>query len=93
LEAAVIHWVSARRKTMEGARFLRIGGYVSGGVLILFGIAVIALGIRGFTFTRDHISFRRHHVVRLLRHFPPALAYREGRPTPVNVASACLQPL
>jgi hypothetical protein len=25
---------------MKGGRFLRIGGYISGGVLILFGIAV-----------------------------------------------------
>jgi hypothetical protein len=35
---------------------LRVGGYVSGGVLILFGIAVIVLGIWGFAFTRDHIK-------------------------------------
>jgi hypothetical protein len=41
---------------MRNGRFLRIGGYVSGGVLILFGIAVIALGIWGFSFTRDHIE-------------------------------------
>src|SRR5688572_17773967 len=38
---------------MEDRKLLRIGGYVSGGVLILFGIIVIALGIYGFTFTRD----------------------------------------
>ena len=36
---------------MREGRFLRIGGYVSGGVLMLFGIAVIALGIWGFAFT------------------------------------------
>ncbi|MGH3135323.1 MAG: hypothetical protein ACRDPV_02365 [Gaiellaceae bacterium] len=41
---------------MKEGRFLRIGGYVSGGVLIVFGIAVIALGIWGFNFTRDHIA-------------------------------------
>jgi hypothetical protein len=41
---------------MKEGRFLRIGGYVSGGVLIVFGIAVIALGIWGFNFTRDHIE-------------------------------------
>ena len=41
---------------MKEGRLLRIGGYVSGGVLILFGIAVIALGIWGFAFTRDHIE-------------------------------------
>ena len=41
---------------MREGRLLRIGGYVSGGVLIFFGIAVIALGIWGFAFTRDHIE-------------------------------------
>jgi hypothetical protein len=41
---------------MREGRFLRIGGYVSGGLLIAFGIAVIALGIWGFTFARDHIE-------------------------------------
>jgi hypothetical protein len=41
---------------MSEGRFLRLGGYISGGVLILFGIAVIALGIWGFAFTRDHIE-------------------------------------
>jgi hypothetical protein len=43
-------------ETMREGRLLRVGGYVSGGVLILFGIAVIALGIYGFTFTRDSIK-------------------------------------
>jgi len=41
---------------MAHGKLLRLGGYVSGGVLILFGIAVIALGSYGFTFTRDHIE-------------------------------------
>jgi hypothetical protein len=41
---------------MRHGRLLRIGGYVSGGVLIVFGVAVIALGIWGFSFTRDHIE-------------------------------------
>ena len=41
---------------MSEGRSLRIGGYISGGVLILFGIAVVALGIWGFAFTRDHIE-------------------------------------
>jgi hypothetical protein len=41
---------------MGHGRLLRIGGYASGGVLIVFGIAVIALGIWGFNFTRDHIE-------------------------------------
>jgi hypothetical protein len=38
------------------AKALRIGGYVSGGVLIVFGVIVIALGAWGFTFARDHIK-------------------------------------
>jgi hypothetical protein len=41
---------------MREGRFLRIGGYISGGVLMLFGIAVVVLGIWGFAFTRDHIE-------------------------------------
>ena len=41
---------------MTEARSLRIGGYISGGLLIVFGIAVVALGIWGFAFTRDHIE-------------------------------------
>ena len=41
---------------MREGKFLRIGGYLSGGVLIFLGIAVIALGIWGFAFTRDHIE-------------------------------------
>jgi hypothetical protein len=41
---------------MKEGRFLRIGGYVSGGVLIFLGVAVIVLGIWGFAFTRDHIE-------------------------------------
>lgn len=41
---------------MNEGRGLRIGGYLSGGVLIAFGIAVIVLGVWGFKFTRDHIE-------------------------------------
>lgn len=41
---------------MKEGRFLRIGGYISGGVLIVFGVAVVVLGIWGFSFTRDHIE-------------------------------------
>ena len=41
---------------MKEGRFLRIGGYVSGGVLIVFGVAVIALGVWGFNYTRDLIA-------------------------------------
>jgi hypothetical protein len=42
--------------TVKEGKALRIGGYISGGTLIVFGIAVIALGIWGFAFTRDHIE-------------------------------------
>jgi hypothetical protein len=41
---------------MREGRGLRIGGYVSGGLLIFFGVAVIVLGVWGFAFTRDHIE-------------------------------------
>ena len=41
---------------MKHGKLLRIGGFVSGGVLTLFGIAVIALGVWAFAFTRDSIQ-------------------------------------
>jgi len=41
---------------MGEGKLLRIGGYVSGGLLIFFGVAVIVLGVWGFAFTRDHIE-------------------------------------
>ena len=41
---------------MKHRRLLRIGGFVSGGVLIAFGIVVIVLGIWAFAFTRDSIQ-------------------------------------
>ena len=41
---------------MRQGKALRIGGFISGGVLIAFGIAVVALGIWGFSFTRDSIK-------------------------------------
>lgn len=37
-------------------RRLRIGGYVSGAVLIVFGVVVIALGVWGVKFTRDQLQ-------------------------------------
>ena len=40
---------------MKTGKLAKIGGYVSGGVLIVFGIIVIALGIYGIHFTRDSI--------------------------------------
>jgi hypothetical protein len=41
---------------MRRGKALQIGGYISGGVLIVFGIDVVVLGIWGFMFTRDHIK-------------------------------------
>ena len=41
---------------MRHGKLLRIGGFISGGVLIAFGVAVIALGAWGFTFVRDSIE-------------------------------------
>ncbi len=41
---------------MKHGKVLRIGGFVSGGVLIVFGIIVVALGIYGIHFTRDSIK-------------------------------------
>ena len=41
---------------MKDGKLLRIGGFISGGVLIVFGIVVIALGIYGIHFTRDSIK-------------------------------------
>jgi hypothetical protein len=47
---------TSRRRTVSEGRGLRVGGYISGGLLIVLGIAVIVLGIWGFNFTRDHIA-------------------------------------
>jgi hypothetical protein len=41
---------------MGHGRVLKIGGYLSGGILIAFGVTVVVLGIWGFNFTRDHIE-------------------------------------
>jgi hypothetical protein len=41
---------------MKGKRLWKIGGYLSGAVLILFGVATIALGVNGFTTVRDSID-------------------------------------
>ena len=41
---------------MKGRRIWEIGGFIAGGVLILFGIAAIALGVNGYTTTRDAIN-------------------------------------
>jgi hypothetical protein len=41
---------------MRQGKLLRIGGFISGGVLIAFGVVVVALGIWGISFTRDHLK-------------------------------------
>ena len=49
---------------MREGKLPRLGGYISGGVLILFGIGVIVLGIWGFTFMREDIERGTNHVRR-----------------------------
>jgi hypothetical protein len=41
---------------MKGRRFWEIGGFLAGGVLILFGVAAIFMGVTGFMTTRDAID-------------------------------------
>ncbi len=41
---------------MNGKKIWEIGGFIAGGVLILFGIVAIFLGVQGFTTTRDAIK-------------------------------------
>ncbi len=41
---------------MKGKSYWEIGGFIAGGVLILFGIVAIFLGVNGFTTTRDAIK-------------------------------------
>jgi hypothetical protein len=41
---------------MKGRRVWEIGGFVAGGVLIVFGVVAIFLGVNGFTTTRDAIT-------------------------------------
>jgi hypothetical protein len=41
---------------MKGRRFWEIGGFVAGGLLILFGVVAIALGVNGYSTTRDSIK-------------------------------------
>lgn len=41
---------------MTGRSFWEIGGFVAGGVLILFGIVAIFMGVNGFTTTRDSLE-------------------------------------
>ncbi len=41
---------------MKGKRIWEIGGFIAGGVLILFGVAAIFLGASGYNTTRDAIK-------------------------------------
>ena len=41
---------------MKGRGYWEIGGFLAGGVLILFGIVAIFMGVNGFTTTRDSIK-------------------------------------
>ncbi len=41
---------------MKGKGFWEIGGFLAGGVLILFGIVAIFMGVNGFNTTRDSIK-------------------------------------
>ncbi len=41
---------------MKGKRMWEIGGFLAGGVLILFGVAAIYMGVTGYNTTRDAIK-------------------------------------
>lgn len=41
---------------MKGKKYWEIGGFVAGGVLILFGVAAIFLGANGYNTTRDALK-------------------------------------
>jgi hypothetical protein len=41
---------------MKGRSFWEIGGFLAGGVLILFGIVAIFMGVNGYTTVRDSIK-------------------------------------
>jgi hypothetical protein len=41
---------------MNGKRLWEVGGFIAGGVLIVFGVVAIFLGVSGFTTTRDAIK-------------------------------------
>ena len=41
---------------MKGKRYWEIGGFIAGGVLMVFGVVAIFLGANGYTTTRDAIK-------------------------------------
>jgi hypothetical protein len=41
---------------MKGKRYWEIGGFLAGGLLILFGVVAIILGVNGYNTTRDAIK-------------------------------------
>ena len=41
---------------MKGKKIWEIGGFIAGGVLIVFGIVAIFMGVNGFNTTRDAIK-------------------------------------
>ncbi len=45
-----------RWSKMKGRGYWEVGGFLAGGVLILFGIVAIFMGVNGFTTTRDAIK-------------------------------------
>lgn len=73
---------------MEDSKLLRVGGYLSGGVLILFGIVVIALGIYGFTFTRDSIEEEGIAGIGFVLLARAVFGRRAGPPPPAPAAAA-----
>ena len=63
---------------MKDGKLAKIGGYVSGGVLIAFGIAVIALGIYGFISRATRSRTRGSSSG--LRPIPPSRSTRRSGP-------------
>src|SRR3990172_972473 len=41
---------------MKGKKYLEIGGFLAGAVLIVFGVVAIFMGVNGFNTTRDAIK-------------------------------------
>ena len=47
---------------MKGKRFWEIGGFIAGGILIVFGVVAIILGVTGFYNDPRRNQGRRHHL-------------------------------